>query len=131
MEYSLLETSEYGHTLSEPAATATDSDIGDNGVISYFLVGEGVPSVFDINTTTGEISLQSTLDHEMKQNYTFTLYARDNGSPTSLYSDNVTVIVKVLDYNDSPPQLGHTVYNRTIPEVNHHSTGVNHFIFDV
>ena len=117
--------------LSDPVATATDSDIGDNGLISYFLVGEGVPSVFDINTTTGEISLQSTLDHEMKQNYTFTLYARDNGSPNSLYSDNVTVIVKVLDYNDSPPQLGHTVYNRTIPEVSYHSTSVNPFISDV
>ncbi|XP_011407489.2 PREDICTED: protocadherin Fat 4-like [Amphimedon queenslandica] len=116
LEYSLLETSELGTTLSNPVATATDTDTGDNGLISYFLAGEGIPSVFNINMTTGVISLQSSLDHELKENYTFTLYARDNGSPMSLYSDNVTVIVKVLDYNDHSPQLEYTIYNRTAPE---------------
>lgn len=118
LEYSLLETSEVGTTtLTNPVATATDDDIGENGAISYFLAGEGVPSVFNINITTGVISLQSSLDHEMKQNYTFTLYASDNGSPMRLYSDNVTVLVQVLDYNDHSPQLEHTVYNKTVSEV--------------
>ena len=115
-EYSLLETASIGDLLT-PVLTATDSDIGSNSNITYHLTGEGVPLVFDIDSISGEITLQSTLNHELTQNYTFTLYAIDNGSTPLTSSPNVTITVIVQDFNDNAPILNHTIYNKTVNEV--------------
>lgn len=115
-EYTLSETTPVTFVLT-PVLTATDDDAGDNSVVSYYLTGEGVPSVFDIDSTNGQISLQSGLNHEVKQNYSLILYAVDSGTPEPQRSDNVTVIVMVSDFNDNPPVLNQSVYNRTVYEV--------------
>ena len=115
LDYSLLETSDSGISLS-PVAMATDADDGVNSLVSYYIEGEGVPSVFAVNSSTGVISLQSGLNHEVKQNYTFILYAEDGGA-SPMRSTNVIVTVYVLDFNDNTPRLGQSVYNRTVSEV--------------
>lgn len=114
-EYSLVETAPVTTVLS-PVLTATDDDIGSNSIITYYLSGEGIPSVFDINPNNGQISLQSTLNHEIKQNYTFTLYATDMGSP-SMTSSNVSITFIVLDFNDNTPTLSQATYSKTVNEV--------------
>ena len=115
VEYSLVESVPISTVLS-PILTATDNDIGTNADITYYLTGEGVPSIFHINTTTAEISLQSSLNYEVKQNYSFTLYAIDGGS-LSKRSMNVSVTLIVLDFNDNTPQLTQNTYTKTVNEV--------------
>ncbi|KAM9356718.1 uncharacterized protein ABDE67_004302 [Symphorus nematophorus] len=87
---------------------ATDPDQGQNARISYFLIdgevsGNPVSAYFSVNTESGVIQSLRSLDYEQVKEYKIRVKAQDGGSPP--LSSNTTVIVRVQDQNDNPPQV--------------------------
>ncbi|XP_068570874.1 protocadherin gamma-A11-like isoform X13 [Cebidichthys violaceus] len=87
---------------------ATDPDQGQNARISYFLIdgevnGNPVSTYFSINTESGVIQSLRSLDFEQVKEYKIRVKAQDGGSPP--LNSNTTVIVRVQDQNDNPPQV--------------------------
>uniref|UniRef100_A0AAQ5Z6P8 Cadherin domain-containing protein n=1 Tax=Amphiprion ocellaris TaxID=80972 RepID=A0AAQ5Z6P8_AMPOC len=87
---------------------ASDPDQGQNARISYFLIddevnGNPVSTYFSINTESGVIKSLRSLDYEQVKEYKIRVKAQDGGSPPQ--SNNTTVIVRVQDQNDNPPQV--------------------------
>ena len=84
--------------------SASDSDGGVNGVVSYAIENVGVP--FVINSTTGEVTVSGRLDREQVPVYTLTITASD--VPDSLgtsFTTDATLVVRLLDINDNPPDF--------------------------
>ena len=93
-------------------AQATDADIGENGEIRYSIITENVP--FAINSATGEVTTTARLDREDRSSYTFTILARDLGTPSR--NDTAEALVIVLDENDNDPIFTLPVYSVDVPE---------------
>ncbi|KAJ8390077.1 hypothetical protein AAFF_G00110910 [Aldrovandia affinis] len=87
-----------GATLAQ--VRATDPDSVQNGEVAYRL-GPGTAAMFSIDPVTGWVSVLATLDREQQEFHSFTLLARDNGSPA--LESTVSVSVHVLDQNDNEP----------------------------
>jgi hypothetical protein len=58
--------------MSKPVGkvSAVDADAGDNAAIKYSIIGGNKASVFNINSETGDIFLQQSLDREVQVNNT-------------------------------------------------------------
>ncbi|XP_044218787.1 protocadherin alpha-3-like [Thunnus albacares] len=89
------------------AVSAADTDISENGQVSYSLVSDNnlvlLSSMININSETGDIiSLQSFNFEELKM-FQFKVQATDSGVPP--LSSNVTVNVFILDENDNNPAI--------------------------
>ncbi|CAI8003227.1 Protocadherin Fat 4 [Geodia barretti] len=80
---------------------ATDGDSGTNGAIEYGLLRDGV--VFDIDPTTGFLSLTSSLDTETTPSYDLVVEACDRGAGPCC--TNTTITVNVIDVNDNRPVI--------------------------
>ncbi|XP_066284098.1 cadherin-23-like [Branchiostoma lanceolatum] len=93
---------------------ATDPDEGNNSDITYTTRGSDA-SFFYLNSTTGDVSSQSTLDFESRKSYYFFVRAYDNGSP-QLYSSWSGVQVVLNDLNDNSPVFSPTSYTYTLSE---------------
>lgn len=76
-------------------ATATDVDAGQT--LSYSLSGTDAGS-FDINASTGVVTLKASANYEAKASYSFNVVATDNGTGT--LTDTKEVTVTVTDVND-------------------------------
>ncbi|CAB1422218.1 unnamed protein product [Pleuronectes platessa] len=59
---------------------AEDGDAGSNGEVLYYL-NSNSSGMFSINTSTGEISLEGTLDREQVDTLTITITAADKARP--------------------------------------------------
>ena len=55
-------------------------------------------SLVSIDPSSGEVTLDSSANHEIKDSYSFDVIATDNGSLT----DTQPVTVSVTDVNDAP-----------------------------
>jgi len=84
---------------------ASDSDLGDNGKISYSLDRS---SPFAIDATTGIIRTTANLDRETISSYTLTCTATDHGKPS--LAKQKTIHVTVLDVNDNSPRFEKNEY---------------------
>ena len=94
---------------------ATESgDIGTNSKITYSIVGYTSIFPFHINSSSGEISLQSSLDYEQNTSLVFSVVAEDDGAMR--LSDTATVTVVVGDVNDNAPVFSKTVYTADVKE---------------
>jgi hypothetical protein len=82
-------------------ATDADSDTSTNGAITYGLLENG--GVFDIDPSTGYLSLSATLDTETTPRYQLVVEACDRGSEPCC--TNTTISVDVLDVNDNRPVI--------------------------
>uniref|UniRef100_A0A915EXK6 Cadherin domain-containing protein n=1 Tax=Echinococcus canadensis TaxID=519352 RepID=A0A915EXK6_9CEST len=97
--------------------SATDSDEGKNGKISYRLFGTAaaVQRGFAINPTTGEITTKVSLDREVNAVYEFFVTAEDS-APSKRLTATAKVTVELLDINDNDPkfiyptQPNHTIH---------------------
>eukprot|EP00116_Pleurobrachia_bachei_P019190 sb/3479452/ len=88
--------------------TATDSDIGVNSEIRYYLVSivtktadRSSPISFSINSKTGIITSGSTLDLESHRQVKLVIEARDEGS--EILSSRALVVVDIVDLDDNGP----------------------------
>ncbi|XP_045495363.1 protein dachsous [Colias croceus] len=97
------------HTVS-----ATDKDIGANGVITYSITSGNNGNKFSIDSTSGKLTAK-TLDRETQSRYELTITAYDHGSPLALQgSCNITIMVE--DQNDNDPVFDTGHYSAAIPE---------------
>ncbi len=82
--------------------TATDADSGDNGRVSYSVLGGDRHNQFAVDGNGGTIRVAAPLDREMVSSYVLEVQAVDGGAPNSL-SSTVLVTIDVSDANDNPP----------------------------
>lgn len=96
--------------------TARDTDNGSNGDIRYSISPDAgdVANVFDIDAHSGWISVLVPLDKEKRSEYSFQVIGTDNGQPK--HSARTTVLIKLKDYNDCPPEFDKDKYEVTVNE---------------
>ena len=106
----LFESTSIGVTVL--TVTATDVDSTTNGQIQYSLEGT---NTFSISTTTGDITLVQTLDHEREQAFNFTVIATDLAGNMPRSSE-AQVFVFTTNVNDNPPFFSPPSPNFTVTE---------------
>ncbi|CAM5170876.1 unnamed protein product, partial [Natator depressus] len=97
----VLENSEQDYVVL--TVSATDSDEGINGAISYSFSQKSKKSVnaFSINPVNGEIRLLGPLDFEETETYEIDVQATDGGG----LSAHSKILVEVVDVNDNAPEV--------------------------
>ena len=75
-----------------------DVDSGTNAVPVYGILEQSSDDLFNINNSTGEVFLQSSLDYETESNHRITLICTD--SQILHYSSQSLVVVEVLSINE-------------------------------
>ncbi|XP_059821197.1 protocadherin-18a [Hypanus sabinus] len=88
--------------------TATDLDSAENGRVTYTIPessisGSSITTYLTIEPSTGAIYALRTFDREEISKISFTVQARDGGTPQ--LSTNTTVILTILDHNDNAPNI--------------------------
>ena len=81
---------------------ATDSDSGDNSRIDYYVTGGNKFGIFDVNRTTGAISVQRPVDYEEATTHALKIRASDN-AVRNQKSSLLDVFITVVDKNDNAP----------------------------
>uniref|UniRef100_A0A3Q1FYI0 Protocadherin alpha-8-like n=1 Tax=Acanthochromis polyacanthus TaxID=80966 RepID=A0A3Q1FYI0_9TELE len=115
--YSVLlsENAPIGTTVIQ--VNATDLDDGQNGEI-YYSFGNSVSNqlfaIFDINPSTGEITVKGVIDYEQKDKYEIEIEASDKG--LAPLTTEKSVIIKIVDVNDNAPEIEVTSFSSSIPE---------------
>lgn len=89
--------------------TAVDRD--DASQITYTIVNGNIDEAFKIESSTGKITVNSPLDYEKTTEYTLQIRANDG-----IFEDFATVIIRIENVNDNPPQFELDNYNTTIQE---------------
>ena len=92
---------------------AIDLDDGENGAITYSLVGGDDQNKFSIDAHSGHLSA-SPLDHELHADHRLKIRAEDQGSPKKEAICEVTV--RVLDRNDNDPVFTEATYEARVKE---------------
>ncbi|XP_073778553.1 protocadherin alpha-3-like [Danio rerio] len=111
----LNENAPIGTTVIQ--VNATDVDEGLNGEVVYSFgqsVNSKVRKLFDINTITGEITVQGHLDYEDKDSYEIDVQASDKG--TVPHTTDKSIMIKIIDVNDNAPEIEVTSLSNSIPE---------------
>ncbi|XP_051869382.1 protocadherin-10-like [Pristis pectinata] len=96
---------------------ATDLDEGLNAELTYTFSKLASPTVlelFSLDPQLGEIRLEGELDYEEVNSYSLNVQAMDHGSPA--IATRSTVLIKVTDVNDNPPEIKVTSVTSKIPE---------------
>lgn len=139
----------YSLTVSEKASpgdpigavTAIDEDLGDGGIVEYFILPSWSSDLFSIDQQSGLIQLRRQVDFEevciilmasificfsfcgltytltytlQVQLYILTVEARDKAD--SSHRTNVTVYINVLDENDNAPSFPDDIYSASVFE---------------
>ncbi|XP_066053535.1 protocadherin gamma-B5-like [Chamaea fasciata] len=93
---------------------AADADAGSNGRVSYSFgnVPDDVPSLFAIDSRSGEIRTLVPLDFEAENKYIFALEAMDGGGLT----DHCEVQIDITDENDNAPEITILSLSSPVPE---------------
>ncbi|KAK3610536.1 hypothetical protein CHS0354_008971, partial [Potamilus streckersoni] len=93
---------------------ATDADYGNDGAVTYSIAGGNTNNKFQINPTTGRISLALSLDYETTTSYQLVIHAVDGG--TTANTASTTVTISVTDINDNKPTCTTSVISTSISE---------------
>ncbi|XP_044541042.1 protocadherin gamma-A12-like, partial [Gracilinanus agilis] len=88
--------------------TAHDSDIGENGHVSYSIADDSVhsaslSSIVSINSETGVLYALCSFDYEQFRELKLGVIARDSGDPP--LSSSVSLTLFILDQNDNAPEI--------------------------
>lgn len=129
VQISFRENSKIGSNMY--IKTATDIDIGQNALVSQYeiITGEGpFRLVFDPNLYGDVLIVQTTgeLDREIRSEYTFTIKAKDEGTPQR--SGTAVVHVRIDDENDNPPIFDPSTYHAQVNETDEIDTFVSKVI---
>uniref|UniRef100_A0A672J965 Cadherin domain-containing protein n=1 Tax=Salarias fasciatus TaxID=181472 RepID=A0A672J965_SALFA len=92
---------------------AVDEDSGPNGHVSYHL-NDTSGGTFSIDSRSGEMYLEKTLDREEADTLTVAVTAVDGGSPQR--SAIVSLTVHVEDVNDHDPEMLQSSYSLAVRE---------------
>ena len=96
--FSLNENSANGTSVG--TASSSDEDAGQTP--SYAITGGNTGGAFQINSSTGEITVADTndVDYETTPSFALTVQVTDDGSPA--LSDSATITINLNDVNDNP-----------------------------
>ncbi|XP_061491217.1 cadherin-23 isoform X5 [Rhineura floridana] len=94
----------------------TDTDVGLNAELSYFITGGNQDGKFSVGFRDGVVKTVVNLDRETMPYYTLILEAIDNGPTGKRRTGTATVFVIVLDVNDNRPIFLQSSYEATVPE---------------
>ncbi|KAM9376007.1 uncharacterized protein KZ484_008498 [Pholidichthys leucotaenia] len=110
----LHENAEVGTAVIK--VNASDLDDGPNGEIVYSLsnINKNELNVFDINPSTGEITVNALIDYEERDRYEIEIQASDKG--LAPLTTEKSVIINIIDENDNPPEIEVTSFSSSIPE---------------
>ena len=109
--YPVCTKNTYSVTLNEDASigdtvvivVATDNDSDDNGKVSFTIdSGDGAAN-FQIDNSTGIMTLVNAVDYEQKNLYSLGVKVSDSGSPS--LSSICYVKVTIVDVNDNTPDF--------------------------
>ncbi|XP_071879378.1 protocadherin gamma-B5-like isoform X3 [Anas platyrhynchos] len=85
---------------------ARDADAGTNGLVSYWLEGDGAGATapyVSVEARSGAVYAQRSFDYEQCREFAVAVRAQDGGEPAR--SATATVHVFVLDRNDNAPRV--------------------------
>lgn len=90
---------------------AADPDEGNNGSVSYVIVSGNTGKAFKIDSSSGELSVNGSIDRETIQSYSLVIRASDGGKPSRF--STTTVKITIIDENDNSPKFTNqnTVFN--------------------
>ncbi|XP_003384857.1 PREDICTED: protocadherin Fat 4-like [Amphimedon queenslandica] len=106
-------------TLPENSPTSTSigkfscTDEDDEDSITYYIETENPTSIFSISSS-GYLSLQSSLDYETVQSHNITVVCSDQGSPS--LTDSSIVLITVSPINEHRPMFDSSTYNFSVSE---------------
>uniref|UniRef100_A0A7N8X4H9 Cadherin domain-containing protein n=1 Tax=Mastacembelus armatus TaxID=205130 RepID=A0A7N8X4H9_9TELE len=114
-EAEVLETEAVGTSLL--TLSAADPDEGANGRVSYSIFQQSPsshPDVFELDSSSGTLRLAQPLDYSEVKVYRLKVQASDGGTPSLI--GNGSVVVKVKDVNNNPPEFSKESYDVAVPE---------------
>uniref|UniRef100_A0A673G7G9 Cadherin domain-containing protein n=1 Tax=Sinocyclocheilus rhinocerous TaxID=307959 RepID=A0A673G7G9_9TELE len=112
----ITENSQSGTPLI--TVSASDSDKGTNGEVSYLIANsDGESDIFHIDEN-GLVTLVGKIDFEISKHYQIDIEAVDNGG----LSDSSKIMVDVIDINDNAPVITVMSKSNAIPEDSPQST---------
>ncbi|XP_070198664.1 protocadherin-9-like [Littorina saxatilis] len=92
---------------------AYDADSGANGRLAYRftpLQPDTALGLFDLNQTSGQLTVVKPLDNYAGQTYSLEVEARDSGTPYK--ASRTDVIIRVLDTHNSKPEIILSVFGQ-------------------
>ncbi|XP_031561240.1 protein dachsous-like [Actinia tenebrosa] len=95
--------------------SAVDADDGPNGMITYSILQGNSEQKFNINPSSGVISVQKSLDREQTAQYTLSVQAKDSGKPVP-QSTSTNIQVVIQDVNDHSPSFEREIFYGQIRE---------------
>ncbi|XP_043530022.1 protocadherin Fat 4 isoform X1 [Chiloscyllium plagiosum] len=98
--FEVSEAASKGTTVGE--VFASDRDLGNDGVVTYLLVGKSRSKGLRIDRNTGQIYVSGQLDREKEEKISLRVLAKNAGSIRGFDVDEVFVNITVLDANDPP-----------------------------
>ncbi|XP_068182548.1 protocadherin alpha-3-like [Antennarius striatus] len=96
---------------------ATDLDDGLNGEVIYSFsnsMNKNILKLFDVNPSTGQVTVKGSIDYEEKDRYVVEIEASDKG--LAPLTTEKSVIIKIVDINDNAPEIEVTSFSSSIPE---------------
>ena len=93
---------------------AHDSDTGSNAQISYSIISGNEMHWFGIDSASGLITTENSIDREALPQVTLTVLAQDHGLPS--LNSTALIIVSVRDINDNAPRFNQSNFNATLLE---------------
>uniref|UniRef100_A0A158P8W9 Cadherin-23 n=1 Tax=Angiostrongylus cantonensis TaxID=6313 RepID=A0A158P8W9_ANGCA len=97
--------------------SAVDLDIGNNGIVDYFLNNSDSSFTYDLfrlDRTSGTLRVNSKLDREQHSIIELRVFARDRGKPPLTSTCLITIIL--TDVNDNAPIFDQSYYDLYISE---------------
>ncbi|XP_031653370.1 protocadherin gamma-A11-like [Oncorhynchus kisutch] len=93
---------------------ASDADSGSNGIVMYYFsnLKEILADIFDIDETTGKISVVGQIDFEKDKKYDIRVEAKDQGGLTDLGK----VVIEIVDINDNAPVINIMSFTSPVSE---------------
>ena len=112
---SVLESASPGLEILPSPVQATDADSGLNGEINYAFQSTPFDNPFTIDSLSGVVTLDRTVDRELTQQYDLVVVAFNPNFPNGTNA-SVGLTVTILDVNDNPPQFLNDVFSAQVNE---------------
>lgn len=96
--------------------SAYDPDLGANGTVTYNIISGNSKGLIRMDSATGVLEVNGTLDYEENKKITLTVQASDCGAPSYKKVSFAVVYILVLDENDNSPFFMFPTYNCSLSE---------------
>lgn len=97
--------------------TAVDPDLGANGVVQYDIISGNSKGHYKLDSQSGLLVVNHSLDYEQDSKYVLTIRASDAGESSEERNVAFTVVfITVLDENDNSPYFMFSTVNCSVQE---------------